>query len=71
LGGMRYLVPEFSRNRRNGRHSNILRPLQAWAISGRERLRPPDQAWGTPPGCSPASPTLACWHGWAPKRPGQ
>jgi hypothetical protein len=38
LGSRRYLVPEFSRNRRNRRHINILRPIEARTSSGRERL---------------------------------
>jgi hypothetical protein len=34
LGGRRYLVPEFRRNRRNRRHINILRPLRERTSQG-------------------------------------
>ena len=39
LGRRRYLVPEFSRNRRNRRPINILRPIEARTSSGRGRLQ--------------------------------
>lgn len=38
-GGRRYLAPQFSKNRRNREHPNILRPLEDRASSGRERLQ--------------------------------
>jgi hypothetical protein len=38
LDSGRYLVPEFNRDRRNRRHTNILRPLEPQTSSGRERL---------------------------------
>jgi hypothetical protein len=38
LGSRRYLVPEFNRNRRNRRHANIFRPLEA-RTTGHERLQ--------------------------------
>ena len=38
LGGRRNLVPEISRDWRNGRHINILQPVEARTSSGRERL---------------------------------
>jgi hypothetical protein len=39
LGVGRYLLPQLSRDRRNGRHTSILRPLQARTTSAGERLR--------------------------------
>jgi hypothetical protein len=37
-GSGRYLVPQLSRDRRNGLHTNILRPLEARTSSAGERL---------------------------------
>jgi hypothetical protein len=34
----RYLIPELNRNRRNRRHTSILRPQEGRTSSGRERL---------------------------------
>jgi hypothetical protein len=39
LGIGRDLLPQLSRDRRNGRHANILRPLEARTSSAGERLR--------------------------------
>src|SRR5262249_37746713 len=38
LGGRRYLVPEFSGNWRNRRHTNILRPVEARTSPTGDRL---------------------------------
>jgi hypothetical protein len=46
LGGRRYLVPEFSRYRRNRRHINILRPTEARTSSGHERVHLANPSWG-------------------------
>src|SRR5262249_51452316 len=39
LGGRRYLAPQFYRDRRNGRHTSILRPLEARTSSAADRLQ--------------------------------
>jgi hypothetical protein len=39
LGSGRDLVPQFDGDRRNGRHTNVLRPLAAWTSSAGEWVR--------------------------------